>query len=191
MNRKEVYTTGEVASICHVAPRTVSKWFDSGQLGGYRIPGSRDRRVPVAVLLEFLRANHMPLGSLDGRSVRVLIVDAQTTSAHAVATSLSQTNRFEAVFAANGFEAGMLAQKLQPHVIVVDVENPAVDAAQIVQNVRSSPALAATKLLAAMTEPTEEKTRQCRQQGFCGAVAKPYQLSDLIQAVEAVREMVA
>ena len=42
---KEVLTTGEVAKICNVAPRTVSKWFDSGQLQGYRIPGSKDRRI--------------------------------------------------------------------------------------------------------------------------------------------------
>ena len=36
---KDVLTTGEVAKICNVAARTVSKWFDSGQIEGYRIPG--------------------------------------------------------------------------------------------------------------------------------------------------------
>ena len=34
---KDVLTTGEVAKICNVAARTVSKWFDSGQIQGYRI----------------------------------------------------------------------------------------------------------------------------------------------------------
>src|ERR687886_569888 len=34
---KKVFTTGQVAKICKVAPRTVSKWFDSGRLRGYRI----------------------------------------------------------------------------------------------------------------------------------------------------------
>src|SRR4051812_28109101 len=43
MKIKDVLTTGEVAKICNVAPRTVSKWFDSGALHGYRIPGSKDR----------------------------------------------------------------------------------------------------------------------------------------------------
>ena len=42
----KVFTTGQVAKICKVAPRTVSKWFDSGRLRGYRIPGSQDRRIP-------------------------------------------------------------------------------------------------------------------------------------------------
>ena len=37
----KVFTTGQVAKICKVAPRTVSKWFDSGRLRGYRIPGSQ------------------------------------------------------------------------------------------------------------------------------------------------------
>ena len=54
---KDVMTTGEVAKICNVASRTVSKWFDSGQLRGYRIPGSKDRRIPVANLIKFMKAN--------------------------------------------------------------------------------------------------------------------------------------
>src|SRR5262249_14744586 len=38
LDMKKVFTTGQVAKICKVAPRTVSKWFDSGRLRGYRIP---------------------------------------------------------------------------------------------------------------------------------------------------------
>lgn len=62
---KQVFTTGEVAKICHVAPRTVSKWFDSGRLRGYRIPGSQDRRIPRDHLIRFLKEHGMPLGGLD------------------------------------------------------------------------------------------------------------------------------
>ena len=43
---KDVLTTGEVAKICNVAPRTVSKWFDSGALHGYRIPAARIAEFP-------------------------------------------------------------------------------------------------------------------------------------------------
>jgi two-component system response regulator RpaA len=56
-----VFTTGAVAKICKVAPRTVSKWFDAGRLGGYRIPGSNDRRVPEAELLAFMRREGIPV----------------------------------------------------------------------------------------------------------------------------------
>ena len=48
LHDKDVLTTGDVARICNVASRTVSKWFDSGQLRGYRIPGSTGFRLAVA-----------------------------------------------------------------------------------------------------------------------------------------------
>ena len=53
-------TTGQVAKIADVAPRTVSKWFDSEALKGYRIPMSQDRRVPVESLVSFLEEHNMP-----------------------------------------------------------------------------------------------------------------------------------
>ena len=62
---KKVFTTGQVAKICKVAPRTVSKWFDSGRLRGYRIPGSQDRRIPREQLIRFLKEHGMPLGELE------------------------------------------------------------------------------------------------------------------------------
>ena len=61
---KKVFTTGQVAKICKVAPRTVSKWFDSGRLRGYRIPGSQDRRIPRVQLVLFMKDNGIPLGEL-------------------------------------------------------------------------------------------------------------------------------
>src|SRR5688500_19637885 len=72
---KDVLTTGEVAKICSVAPRTVSKWFDSGALHGYRIPGSKDRRIPLNQLIRFMKQHGMPLNGLMTGSTRVLIVD--------------------------------------------------------------------------------------------------------------------
>ena len=62
---KDVLTTGEVAKICNVAPRTVSKWFDTGVLKGYRIPGSKDRRIPVSQLIRFMKEHGIPF---DGAS---------------------------------------------------------------------------------------------------------------------------
>lgn len=62
---KAVFTTGQVAKICHVAPRTVSKWFDSGRLRGYRIPGSQDRRIPRENLVRFLVMHDIPLHRIE------------------------------------------------------------------------------------------------------------------------------
>lgn len=56
----KVFTTGQAAKICKVAPRTICKWFDSGRLRGYRIPGSQDRRIPREYLIKFLKEHGMP-----------------------------------------------------------------------------------------------------------------------------------
>lgn len=64
---RPAYSTGEMARFCDVAPRTVAKWFDSGELKGYRIPGSQDRRAPKSEFLRFLKAHRMPWIDLIGR----------------------------------------------------------------------------------------------------------------------------
>ena len=61
MKTKEIYTTGEVAKICKVAPRTVSKWFDAGKLKGYKLPGAGDRRVQKDNLINFLTEYKFPI----------------------------------------------------------------------------------------------------------------------------------
>lgn len=54
-------TTGQIAALCGVAPRTVSKWIDTGLLKGFRLPGSLDRRVMLADLEAFVEAHGMPV----------------------------------------------------------------------------------------------------------------------------------
>jgi excisionase family DNA binding protein len=64
---KQIFTTGDAAKILRVAPRTVSKWFDSGKLRGYRVPGSQDRRIPRDQLVRFMKDHGIPVpeGLLD------------------------------------------------------------------------------------------------------------------------------
>jgi len=50
----QVFTTGEVAKVCSVAPRTVAKWCDQGRIKCFRIPGSKDRRITEEWLIAFL-----------------------------------------------------------------------------------------------------------------------------------------
>jgi excisionase family DNA binding protein len=52
----KTYTSGQVAKILRVAPRTVQTWIDQGILKGYRLPnGSKDRRVLEPDLINFAK----------------------------------------------------------------------------------------------------------------------------------------
>ncbi len=54
-----VFTAGQAAKILRVAPKTVCNRFDSGQLRGYKIPGSQDRRILYSSLADY--ASEIPL----------------------------------------------------------------------------------------------------------------------------------
>ena len=49
-------TTGSAARVVGVAPRTITKWIDSGALKGWRLPECSDRRVLASDLLAFLES---------------------------------------------------------------------------------------------------------------------------------------
>jgi excisionase family DNA binding protein len=152
---KEVLTTGEVARLCHVAPRTVSKWFDTGKLRGYRIPGSRDRRIPIAQVQAFMRAHGIPMDAFDGGTCRVLVLGGEDQP---LWQALRGNGRYEVRSAANGFEAGMSAQEFRPHVVVIVVAPQCEDeAASVCHNIKSSAALGATKVLAVMTDDSRSR----------------------------------
>ena len=104
---KDVLTTGEVAKICNVASRTVSKWFDSGQLRGYRIPGSKDRRIPVSSLVKFMKSHGIPMDGLMSGSTRVLIVDGEEEVVATLKKILSEQTNYEVHTARNAFQAGI------------------------------------------------------------------------------------
>jgi excisionase family DNA binding protein len=60
-----ILTTGQVAKLTHVAPRTVTKWCNGGMLKHYRVPGRNDRRITRESLLDFSREHGIPLEEPD------------------------------------------------------------------------------------------------------------------------------
>ena len=133
----KVFTTGQVAKICKVAPRTVSKWFDSGRLKGYRIPGSQDRRIPREYLIKFLKEHGMPLGELvDDVMAKVLVVAQDHVLIENLKRELPQDQQFKVAVAASGFDAGIQAESFHPDCIIVDFSIGRPEALQICQNLR-------------------------------------------------------
>lgn len=115
-----VYTTGDVARICQVAPRTVSKWFDTGRLKGYRIPGSLDRRIPRDSLIEFMRSHGMPLGELSAAQGGKVLIIGMAAADRDVVEKLLTAAGMSTSSALNVFEAGAMAMELRPQCVVID-----------------------------------------------------------------------
>jgi excisionase family DNA binding protein len=179
---KQVLTTGEVAKICHVAPRTVSKWFDTGKLRGYRIPGSRDRRIPMDQLISFMRVHGIPLDGLGEDIYRILIVDRNASEA--LVEKLEEEGRCEVWLAENGFDAGIIAQQFRPQIVILDIDNQIDEALTICQNIKANDQLQEAKVLAA-TEHLDEKTQaRLIGSGFDDSLEKPYSVNQIMQVLE-------
>lgn len=121
-NTIKVFTTGQVAKICHVANRTVSKWFDAGRLKGYRIPMSEDRRIPRESLIEFLRKEGMPLGDLAEQDLhKILLVGTEATFNDRLQELLPVSEDFKYDHVDTTFQAGMALRDVAPDTIIVDL----------------------------------------------------------------------
>jgi excisionase family DNA binding protein len=148
-NVMKVFTTGQVAKICRVGQKVVRKWFDSGRLKGYRIPGSQDRRIPREYLIKFMKEHGMPLGDLeDSAMAKVLIVAQDHVMIENVKRELLLNRSFKIAEAASGFEAGIQAASFHPDCIVVDFSIGRTEALLICQNLRSTGEFADVILIA-------------------------------------------
>jgi len=188
---KDVLTTGEVAKICNVAPRTVSKWFDSGQLKGYRIPGSKDRRIPVNNLMQFMKAHGIPLDGIHSGKTRVLVVDDEKDVTDILKKLLTEQADYEVRTVASAFEAGVECERFRPHVILLDIHLADGDATHIASIVQQNDDLAMTRIIAMSGKLTDGQAFSLRAKGFEGFLKKPFQVRQVVQAIEKANALVA
>jgi excisionase family DNA binding protein len=181
---KNVLTTGDVARICNVAPRTVSKWFDTGQLKGYRIPGSKDRRIPLSELIRFMKVHNMPSLALPVGKIRILIVDNQQESASILADALMTKGGYEVQIVGSNFETGLTIHKFAPHVLLVNLLAKGIDATGICESIRADEDLQTIKIIALANRLSGSESAALLQRGFDGSVSDPSDVADLIKNIE-------
>jgi excisionase family DNA binding protein len=187
---KDVLTTGEVAKICNVAPRTVSKWFDAGQLKGYRIPGSKDRRIPLNNLLQFMREHNIPMDGIHSGKTRVLVVDDEQDIRDVLSRVLVDQAGYDVRVASTGFQAGLECERFRPHVLLLDLHIGENDAQAVAGVVRGNEDLAITRIIAMSGKLTDGQAMQLRGQGFDGFLKKPFQVRQVITEIEKVHALV-
>jgi len=184
---KEALTTGEVARICNVAARTVSKWIDGGRLEGYRIPGSRDRRVRVSALEHFVTTHGIPTSSEAPQATattRVLLVDLDRTATETVREVLTDLGGYTVETASDALSAAVACGASVPDVVVFDCS--AGDPVAFISALRSRPNFASTRFFASGAEFTDDGISITRR-GFEAVIRKPYSVRVLLEAVTSPR----
>jgi excisionase family DNA binding protein len=177
---KTVFTTGEAAKICKVSQQTIIRCFDSGQLKGFRVPGSRFRRIPRDILFKFMRENGIPTDALESGKRKALVVDDDEELVELIRDVLEADGRFEVRVANNGFDAGMMVKEYHPDIIVLDVMLPDINGKEVCQRVRSDPAMDDVKIICISGMVEADKIEDLKLSGADDFLQKPFEVEHLV-----------
>ena len=181
MPTKTVFTTGEAAKICKVSQQTIIRCFDSGQLKGFRVPGSRFRRIPREQLFAFMRDNGIPTDALESGKRKVLIVDDDEELVELIEDVLVRDGRFEVKTVNNGFDAGMMVKDYRPDIIVLDVMLPDINGKEVCQRVRSDKSMDDVRIICISGMVEEDKVGELKAAGADDFMHKPFEVEKLIE----------
>jgi excisionase family DNA binding protein len=137
-DEKRIYSTHDVARLCHVTPMTVIRWVEDGKLRAFKTAGGH-RRVMHDELLEFMRARGLPPPV--GENTCTLVVDSDAARRERLTARLREARPDFAVYACAGsFTAGRLYERLRPHVVFVEARASGSDAGELIASVRADAA---------------------------------------------------
>lgn len=192
-SEKKVFTTGEAAKVCKVSQQTIIRCFDSGRLNGFRVPGSRFRRIPREELLRFMQTNEIPASVLErgfsGGLKRVLVVDDDPEIGSLIRDVLGDDGRFDVRVALNGYDAGMETERFKPQLIVLDYMLPDLNGDIVCKRVRENDSLSETRVLFISGVIESAEVDRLMDAGADGFMKKPFDLRVLIERVEGMLGM--
>ncbi|MEM7456923.1 MAG: response regulator [Planctomycetota bacterium] len=189
MTTKTVFTTGEAAKICKVSQQTIIRCFDNGSLKGFRVPGSKFRRIPREQLYAFMKENGIPTDALESGKRKVLIVDDDEDLVELLSDSFAADGRFDIRKANNGFDAGMLVKEFRPDLVVLDVMLPDINGKEVCQRVRNDPTMNSVKIICISGMVEQDKIADLRAAGADDFMNKPFAVETLLERAFEMLEM--
>ncbi len=187
--KNRVFTTGEVASICGVSADTVSRWFDLGQIEGYRLGPGGDRRIPYDSLRKFMLSHGIPLERLEEGERRVLVVDDDPYYLDIIPSILSREEAYTVMTASTGFDAGAIVVEHNPQLVILDIHLSDMDGRMVCERVKGRAETRNTRILGISGFIDDDEVRELGDYGFDDFLQKPFQISDLRERVDTLFEL--
>lgn len=177
---KQVFTTGEAANLCKISQQTIIRCFDNGRLHGFRVPGSRFRRIPREELIRFMRSNEIPIEILEGGRQKILVIGDDAQIIELFVDVLSRGDRFEVKTAVTGYDAGVLTEQFKPDLMILDYMLPDINGNVVCKAVRQNPALAGMKIIIVSGVVNQEEIDLLLEAGADEFIKKPFSIEQLM-----------
>jgi excisionase family DNA binding protein len=180
---KDLFTTGEAAEVCRVSQQTIIRCFDAGRLEGFRVPGSRFRRIPRQSLVKFMKENNIPLDAIESGKRKVLIVDDDAEIVELIVEVLNRDGRFETETASSGYEAGMATERFRPELILLDYMLPDVNGNVVCQTIRKNPEFENIRIIIVSGVVKQDEIAQLLKSGAQDFIRKPFDVTELTSKI--------
>jgi len=178
----KLLTTGQVAKLCGFSPSAVLQWINAKKLPAYSSPGGRHRVAP-ADLVEFLKAHgmHIPAELQREAAHRILIVDDEA-EVRRVLRALLKEGGLNCVTeeAASGAEGCVKVASFRPHLLILDIKMPGIDAVDLCRYLRSSAEFADVKILVVTGYADDDNISRMMDAGADAWLAKPVELNEFV-----------
>jgi excisionase family DNA binding protein len=186
---KDLLTTGEAAEICSVSQQTIIRCFDSGRLEGFRIPGSKFRRIPRESLIKFMRENNMPMDNVETGKRKILIVDDDEEIVELMVDVLSHDGRFEIKTASSGYTAGIMTEQFRPDLVILDYMLPDVNGNIVCRAIRRNPQLQNIRIIIVSGVVNASEIEDLLGAGAEEFIRKPFDIVELVEKISGVLQL--
>ena len=186
---KDLFTTGEAAEICRISQQTIIRCFDSGRLQGFRVPGSKFRRIPRQNLIRFMKENNIPLDNIESGKKKVLIVDDDAEIVELMVDVLIRDGRFDIKTAASGYDAGIQTQQFRPDLILLDYMLPDVNGNVVCRTIRKNPEFENIKIIIVSGVIKQDEISLLLKSGAEDFIKKPFKIVELTDKITNVLQM--
>lgn len=189
-NQKEALTTGEIGRLLHVTTVTVCRWVKAGKIKAYRITGG-NFRILKSDFNEFSKTHKLEHVVTNLPNVlpiiKILIVDHKEKDAEKLKSALEKRNvAFHVIIAKNCLRAGMLLHSFHPGLVILNLDMPGIDIAEICREMKTSHLGRKRKIAGITRRPDQFDSKQLKKDGIMAVFPQSFDCAKLAVKIEKI-----
>jgi len=179
MPKPDSLTTSQAAELLGVAPHTVQKWVDAGELRAWKTVGGH-RRVAADSVAAMLRERDATPQATAARQMSVMLVEDHADTAELLDEMIRELwPQAQVRLARDGFSALLEAGKQPPDVLITDINLPGLDGVEMLRSLLVHPDTSQMRVVFVTHHAADELQRFGPLPLGVPVLRKPIQMEDL------------
>jgi excisionase family DNA binding protein len=175
---KKILTTFETARFLGVSPYTIRLWVIKGLLPAFTTPGGH-RRIKVEELDDFLKKNNIPISGEYYEGKWRTVITGFSTDKDELLRIREGLKGFHCAIADSEVEEGFMLLKIQPQILIVNLDNKKVSWRETAKIIRHNSELSHIHMLGVSGKVGRALVLEAEKLGFYNILSKPVSPEEL------------